>query len=53
MKFTAQQKEDIYIKYMETVDKISDDLEDKTSFSPREIINILLHILETGSYDER
>ncbi len=53
MKFTKEQKEDIYEKYMKRIDEIADDLDDKTHFSPKEIIAILLHILETEDYGER
>ena len=51
MKFTKEQKEDIYVKYMEAIDRISEDLEEKTLFSAKEIIYILLNIIETENYD--
>ena len=51
MKFTNQQKEDIYKKYIEHIDKISEDLENKTTFSAKEIIHILLNIIETENYE--
>jgi|GEM_PF-6902266 len=38
MKFTPQQKEEIYERYMKRIDEIADDLENKTHFSPKEII---------------
>lgn len=53
MKFTKEQKEDIYVKYMRVIDRISEDLEDKTQFSAKEIIYILLNIIETENYDSR
>jgi len=52
MRFTPEQKEEIYNKYMDTIDRIADDLENKVHFSPKEIITILLNIIET-EYDKR
>ena len=51
MKFTEHQKEDMYVKYMEAIDRISEDLEDKTQFSAKEIIYVLLNIIEIENYD--
>jgi hypothetical protein len=51
MKFTPAQKEDIYEKYMTRIDVIADELENKVHFSPKEIITILLNIIETEDYD--
>ena len=50
MKFTQQQKDIIYYKYLEHIDRITEDLENKTHFSAKEIICILLNIIETNDY---
>lgn len=47
MKFTEQQKDTIYYRYLEHINRIAEDLENKTSFSAKEIIHILLNIIET------
>lgn len=52
MKFTKEQKEEIYEKYMKRIDEITDDLDDKVHFSPKEIITILLNIIETEEWKE-
>ena len=42
-------KESLYEIYMEKINQISDDLENKTHFSPKEIIQIITDILENNS----
>jgi hypothetical protein len=36
----------LYHLYMERINKISDDLEDKSYFCPKEIVDIIVNILE-------
>jgi hypothetical protein len=36
----------LFTKYMTKVNQIADDLEDKTHFTPNEIINMLVDIIE-------
>ncbi|MFM9826701.1 hypothetical protein [Flavobacterium sp.] len=38
--------EKLYILYTEKINKIADDLPDKSSFEPREIVDIIALILE-------
>lgn len=51
MKFTKEQKEEIYNKYMRKINEIADECDWKTNFAPKEIIEILLNIIET-EYDQ-
>lgn len=46
MKFTKEQKENIHLKYIERIDRITEECDWKTNFSPKEIIEILLNIIE-------
>lgn len=41
-------KEELYFLYMEWVDKVSNDCDWKTSFTPKEIVYSISHILETN-----
>ena len=46
MTFTQQQKDEIFRQYMAWVGKVSDDLEDKSYFYPKEIVIKVLEIVE-------
>lgn len=46
MKLTQEDKEIIYIKYMEFVDKLSDDLDFKTEISPKELVYAVLGLVD-------
>ena len=40
------QKQEIFTKYMEWVDMVSEDLEDKTYFTPEEIVDKVISLCE-------
>lgn len=40
------ERETVFKKYMDKVNKICDDLEDKTSFSPEECVELVCQVLE-------
>lgn len=44
--FSREDRKEIYDEYMEEIDRIADNLEDKSHFHPHEIIDILLNIVE-------
>lgn len=46
MKFTQEDKETIYNKYMEFVDKISDDLDTFSEVSPKELVYAVLGLVD-------
>lgn len=52
MKFTQEQRQKIYEAYMKKVDEIAEECDWVTHFGPKEIINILLNIVEKGEYKD-
>lgn len=46
MIFTKQDKELILSQYLDWVDQVSDELEDKTQFYPEEIVHKVLELVE-------
>lgn len=46
MKFTQEQKEIIYNKYMNFIDKLSNDLDHKSEVSPKELVYAVLGLVE-------
>lgn len=46
MKFTLEQKDQVFKKYMLWVASVSEDLEDKSYFHPEEIVMKVLEIVE-------
>jgi hypothetical protein len=52
MKFTPEQRQKIYETYMKKVDEITEECDWVTHLSPKEIINILLNIVEKGEYKD-
>ena len=52
MKFTPEQRQKIYEAYMKKVDEITEEMDWVTHLSPKEIINILLNIIEKGEYKD-
>lgn len=46
MIFTKEDKEIILSQYLDWVDKVSDELEDKTQFYPEEIVHKVLELVE-------
>lgn len=46
MIFTKEDKELILSQYLDWVDQVSDDLEDKTHFHPEEIVHKVLELAE-------
>ena len=54
MIFTKEDKELILSQYLDWVDQVSDELEDKTHFYPEEIIHKVLELVEKKiSMDEK
>lgn len=54
MIFTKEDKEFILSQYLDWVDQLSDDLEDKTHFHPEEIVHKVLELVENKiSMDEK
>lgn len=54
MIFTPEDKELILSQYLDWVDQVSDDLEDKTHFYPEEIVHKVLELVENKiSMDEK
>lgn len=52
MKFTPEQRQKIYEAYMLKVDEITEECDWVTHLTPKEIINILLNIVEKGEYKD-
>ena len=52
MKFTQEQRKQIFFEYMAWVEDVSDDLENKCYFSPDEIVREVLNIVEKTLEDE-
>ena len=46
MKFTTEQRQEIYELYMKEVDKICEECDWVTHIGPKEIVKILLRIIE-------
>ena len=53
MKFTSEQRQEIYELYMKEVDEICEECDWVTHFEPKDIISILLRIVENYAQEER
>ena len=52
MKFTPEQKQDIYELYMKEINDIAEECEWVTCLSPRDVVKILLRVVEKYTEEE-
>jgi len=52
MKFTVEQEQEIYNLYMKEVDEICEECDWVTSFTAKDVVRILLGVIEKYTEDE-